>query len=151
MDLYLDPATGDLPDVNRLIGGATEIRQRISLRLQRHLGEWFLDLTQGLPFERWAQQKPVRVGEIVARIRSEIEAVPGVIGTASFSGTQDLALRQVSVTGEFLVQDGTAETVSVGGTLSGPNVSYWGVYFGARQVHQPTAGPTGARYDFGVN
>jgi len=47
-DLRLDPQTRDM--VPGIITGPAEIVQRLITRLQRELGEWFLDTEAGLPW-----------------------------------------------------------------------------------------------------
>lgn len=47
-DLKLDPASRDL--TSGLVTSLEEILQRLVTRLQREYGEWFLDITAGLPW-----------------------------------------------------------------------------------------------------
>ena len=107
MDLLL--VDGDLPSRNVLVSGRTDVRQRVTLRLSRFLGEWFLDLDAGLPYLDWLETKPPDVPSIVARIRTEIAAVDGVAATQNFSGTFDPETRVITITGEYLVSDEVEE------------------------------------------
>lgn len=149
MDLLLT-VDGDLPDRNTLVSGAIDVRQRIELRLKRHLGEWFLDTGAGLPFEDWAQQKPPDIPAIVARIRTEVAAVRGVRLTQRFEGSFDGDTRSLTINGEFLLDEEIApETLTLFAAPESGNAAYFGVYFGsARPVGSPPH--VGAYYDFGV-
>ena len=51
-DLKLDPGTGDLIVEGglQLVEGSEEGRQRLQQALAINLGEWFADVTQGLPW-----------------------------------------------------------------------------------------------------
>ena len=51
-DLKLDPGTGDLivEGGMQLVDGREEGRQRLQQALAINLGEWFADITQGLPW-----------------------------------------------------------------------------------------------------
>lgn len=144
-------ADGDLPLRNELITGRVDTQQRIALRLQRHLGEWFLDTTVGLPYEAWMEQKPPDLPSIVAAIRSEISAVRGVIGTQNFSGVHDRDTRTVRIEGEYLVSPGIAEEIAlISNPTSSGNSAFFGVFFNpARPVGQPPPAPVGAYYNFG--
>lgn len=142
---------GDLPLRNEIITGRVDTQQRIQLRLQRHLGEWFLDTLAGLPYEEWMEQKPPDVPSIVAAVRTEIAAVRGVIGTQNFSGEHDRTTRIVTITGEYLVGPGIVEEIAL---VSAPearqNSAFFGVYFNpARSVLQPPPAAVGSYYNFG--
>lgn len=97
IDVLLD-SDGDLPARTVMSRGMAITAQRISLRLHRHLGEWFEDTTAGIPWMEWKQAKPFPLADASARLRQTVEETPGVIrvedwtddydglGAASFSG-----------------------------------------------------------------
>jgi len=136
VDGYLDPVTGDLPQVSRLTSGVELIEQRIRLRLQRGLDEWFLDPTAGLPLIAWREQKPPDLAQIVALTQREIRAVPGVTTTVDFVAVHDNATRAVTVTGTALYDTEGASTVLV--VCPPPterNTSPWTVHITSRRIN----------------
>lgn len=113
VDAYLDPSTGDLPDRNQLVTGPALIRQRAAIRLGTQRGEWFLDLPQGMPFAEWSELRPVDTGEVIAFIRTELSAIPGVSGLRNFTATVDQTARRLDVEGEILTDAGEVLALSV--------------------------------------
>lgn len=114
VDTYLDPITGDLPEVSRFCTGIELIEQRIRLRLHRGTGEWFLDPNgTGLPLLEWRQMKPPDVQAIVGRLQQELRAIPGVTATRGWTGTHDHAARRLTVSGDVVVADGQVTALVV--------------------------------------
>ena len=114
IDIYIDPLTGDLPDTTRSVEGLDLVRQRIRVRLQRGLGEWFLDPANvGLPLIAWRETRPTDPDAIAAGIAAEIQSTPGVLAVADFEGAHDHAARSVTVSGRVQYDDGTVEAVQV--------------------------------------
>ena len=144
IDAYLDPLTGDLPAVSRFCTGLELIQQRIRLRLRRGTQEWFLDPANvGLPLIPWREQKPPRVSEIVGRIQQEIREVPGVTGTANFTGVHDAAARRLTISGDVLYAVGQATSVVVTGqTGVDRNVMLFTVLFPVGNIAGGVARPT---------
>lgn len=71
-DLKIDQNTGDL--TSGFVTGQDEIVQRVLIRLWRHLGEWFLNTSAGLP---WYQgPSPYIAGELSRKT--------GILGTRNF-------------------------------------------------------------------
>jgi len=121
LDFLLDDS-GDLPVVTRLGEGVRVVEQRLELRLRRHLGEWFLDTTKGLPFVEWLSTKPALV-DIAAQVRREISTCPGVLAVDSYTSAQDDA-GMVTITAAIRTEDGTT-TVGVSGIGSpSPETGY---------------------------
>lgn len=112
IDFLLDSA-GDLPVVTRMGSGVAVIEQRLELRLRRHLGEWFLNTTLGLPFIRWMESRPAPMAEIAALVRREISTCPGVLAVDSFESAIDTA-GAVTITAAIRTEDGET-TVGVSG------------------------------------
>ncbi len=133
VDAYLDPITNDLPAVNRLITGLDLVLQRIRIRLNRNRGEWFIDITAGVPLLDWLAHKPPRLGEIAAFIRSELDSIPGVAGTDEFRSSFDTATRTVRITGVVFTETGDVTTISVESSQAqvGDNPAFWTVFFSA--------------------
>lgn len=80
-DLLLD-ASGDL-DLTRggsLVTDEEAIAQEIKVRLRTDQGEYFLDVTRGLPFQRWVSMgwSVAAQREAALLVRAELLEVPGV-------------------------------------------------------------------------
>jgi hypothetical protein len=147
IDVALDPTTGDMVVPTRLITGLELIQQRIRRRLQRGTGEWFLDPAgTGLPLLAWREQKPPRIAQILQRLQDEIKAVPGVVATANFTGTHDVAAHQLTVTGDVIVDDGTVTAVVVTAPTAGrPNSMSFGVFFSSNNIRGGIPRPSRGR------
>lgn len=88
MDLALDPITGDLMLPVQLVTGPAYTRQAIDIRLGFFLGEWFLDVTKGIPyFERiFVKQKDAKA-KIDAIFKDAILGTPTVNSFLAFTST----------------------------------------------------------------
>jgi hypothetical protein len=90
-DLLIDPATGDIKIVNNApileTDEATLVRQRLTIRLNTFLGEWFYNLEVGVPyFEQILTQQYQRF--LVENIlRDVILKTEGVVRITNFEGT----------------------------------------------------------------
>lgn len=62
-----------------LIGGAEQIAQQIRLTLSIFLGEWFLDISFGVPYFENILGKGRTKSEIEAIVRKKVRDVPGVV------------------------------------------------------------------------
>ena len=92
------------------LSGADYIGQKIRQRLQFFLGEWWKDITLGVP---WIQQVLVKNGssEVVRSIvRNAILAVPGITSVTTCTVTFDTANRIASIS--FVAVYGQGQTVS---------------------------------------
>ena len=80
-DLRLDANDDlDLSGGGALVADEEAISQEIKVRLHTDQGEYFLDTTRGLPFQRWAAGKWSTAVQSEARVllRTELLEVPGV-------------------------------------------------------------------------
>lgn len=81
-DIQLDPIEHDLafgPNGDmQLLDGARRVAQQIKVTLLAFLGEWFLDITFGVPYLEEVLVKTPRPAVVNALFRSAILAVPGV-------------------------------------------------------------------------
>lgn len=98
VDVGLDES-GDLPMRTGHISGVDLVVQRIQRRIRTVKGEWMADGRVGLPYFSWFQQKPLRVDEVGAAVRSVIETTPGVQRLEDWRGSIDLATRAVTFSG----------------------------------------------------
>lgn len=80
-DLLLDRDTHDLVIVNGdlvLVDGIDLIRQRLKQRLLTVKGEWFLDVTIGLPYFAELSQKGITQSRVRSLFIAQIEGTEGV-------------------------------------------------------------------------
>lgn len=90
----LDISTGDFT----LTRGVEAIRQAIQIKLQFFQGEWFLDLTAGVPFYQSVLVKNPSPGVLQSVFRKAILEVPGVLEVTTLSITTNRATRGLTVT-----------------------------------------------------
>lgn len=116
--LMLDPVTHDLAVINNklvLVSGADEVTQRLRSRLKMFRGEWFLDLTKGVPYRTEIFVKGISSERIAAAIKMEILTTPGVLQLLSYSQSIDGATRKLNIDFEVLTSDG--EIIIFGETI----------------------------------
>lgn len=112
MDLLLNPDTGDMVYVN---GGspvtqltADVVSQRLKITLYTFLGEWFLDLTVGVPYFQQIFGK-LRTKESIDLIFQQIITNdPDVIEILTFESELSRGDRGYSMTFQVRVSDNTA-------------------------------------------
>lgn len=91
MDLLLDEDTHDIIFINGQSpvtqGAAQIVAQRLKIRLQTFLGEWFINTTYGIPYwQRILGKKTSKVA--VDRIfQEQIRAERGVVAITQFNST----------------------------------------------------------------
>ena len=112
-DIGLDPLTLDLPVFPKHISGVDLIVQRMTIRLQRFLGEWILDTSVGIPYLDFIQTRPVDVAGFGAVIRTEIETTPGVLRVDDFLGVFTIATQTLKFTGIVRLEDDEAVTSEI--------------------------------------
>ena len=97
-DIFLN---GNRISVNQ---DAEQVAQKVKTKLLFYRGEWFLDITIGVPYFQQVFVKPALIGTIESLIKSQIINTEGVNKLTSFSSNFDRNDRKFSVS--F-----TAETV----------------------------------------
>lgn len=116
-DLYLDPGTRDLKA--GIVKGVDETMQRLITRLNRELGEWFLNTSAGLP---WYQKGTGMLGSkdknrVELLIRKETLGTEGVnrivilrtlfvLGSRNFNIFMTLVLEPATVINLTLTEEG---------------------------------------------
>jgi hypothetical protein len=93
------PGLGDIliaQNVAPLVRGAAAVAQHIRQRLSFFLGEWFLDIRQGVP---WFQVILNRADEATATaiLRNVVGGTPGVLEVITFTAKLDRSTRRLSV------------------------------------------------------
>lgn len=73
------------------------IAQRIKIRLMTFLGEWFLDVTEGVPYLEQIMGKGTRESVIVSLLRGQILAVEGVTAITGLNLEVDPVTRRLTV------------------------------------------------------
>ncbi|MCG8433499.1 MAG: hypothetical protein MJA83_05665 [Gammaproteobacteria bacterium] len=89
----LDLSTGDI----QIITGNAAIAQELTIRLRFFLGEWFLDVREGIPYIQQFFRKnpnPNIIRDVIARV---VRGTPGVIDLLSLSFDLDTVARRLSV------------------------------------------------------
>lgn len=89
-----------------LVTGEDEVRQRVEQRLRMVRGEWFLDVTAGLPWFSDIFVKGQAQSVVEALIKREILQTPGVRVLNKFELTVDKATREARITAEIIGTDG---------------------------------------------
>jgi len=114
VDGDLKVVDNDIPFVN----GNEEVQQLLRQRLRTFLGEWFLDLTIGLPYFQEILKKNPNTVAIDAAFKNEILNTPGFLELSTFELDINAAARQLTVTFTGITTDGIidfSEILEVGG------------------------------------
>lgn len=129
-DLAIDRTTGDLT----LLGGdlvltqsvAQACAQRLQLGLGIALREWFLDLTEGIPYREQVLVRPVNLLVVRSLFVARILRDPDVVRLTSLTVGLDPAARRLEVSFSAQVRsgvpgfdDGQATVVGSGGVADG--------------------------------
>lgn len=100
-DIALDPTTSDLLLENfdlQLVEGRDQIAQNLAIRLRFILGEWFLDITAGVPYyDDFFIKAPNQI-RIESVLKEEILDTLGIDQILSFTSNFDAQRRIYSVT-----------------------------------------------------
>ena len=92
----------DLPLWPYLDNGPRQVAQRIETALRVELGEWFLDVTKGMPKYKWLNFRKTPLIEINNKSRSVVLGVAGVTRIARWE--TKLVARVVTTTGEVYIE-----------------------------------------------
>lgn len=121
-DLKIDQKKGDL--VRGYVTGQDEIVQRIYTRLWRHLGEWFVNTSCGLPW--YAGPSNILPGQLTPEtailgtrnfryadlwIRNEIAETAGVIRVVDFNTYFDASTRTYSIRAQIVTEHGMPQVI----------------------------------------
>jgi len=100
VDLGIDLLTGDLAIENNdliLVSGSEQMAQNLKIRLRFFQGEWFLDVTQGLPFYESILVKNPNLPDIDNIIKAEIIDTEDITQLLEYSSDYDPALRTYTI------------------------------------------------------
>jgi hypothetical protein len=87
------------------------VAQRVRTRLYLLQGEWFLDITAGMPWLQSIEGKPININYANARIKQEILNTDGVDSVLDFQSSLDRNKRLLSVTATVVTIYGTTEHI----------------------------------------
>lgn len=107
-DLYI----GDDGSAALLVNLADAVRQRVSIRLQLFLGEWFLNTRLGFPYFRDVLVKNPDFGLIRALVRTAVLKDPDVVAVPNVALDFDPVARRLTITLEAVTRDGGTLTVT---------------------------------------
>jgi hypothetical protein len=97
--LQLDTVTGDLAQpLHMITDSLTAIAQRVRIALQFFLGEWFLDLSVGVPYYERILVKNPDVRNVQSIIRKTILNVQGIRSLLSLKLSYDSSIRKLTIT-----------------------------------------------------
>lgn len=96
-DFKLGP-DGDLPEFSSLVTGVDALAQRVKIRLQTHLGEWFVRPDVGLPWRQWVALKPLPPLLVQVRVHALLADTPGVDTVRDVVAVLDEDTRTMSIT-----------------------------------------------------
>jgi hypothetical protein len=100
IDFALDPVSNDLVFQKfdfGLVDDTKQIMQNLAIRLRFILGEWYLDITQGVPyFEVFFRKAPNQI-QIESILKEEIVTTRGILELTGFESQFDQKRRIYSV------------------------------------------------------
>ncbi|MDT3454619.1 hypothetical protein ROV80_05090 [Stenotrophomonas pavanii] len=97
-----------------LVGGVARVKQQIKVTLMTWFGEYFLDVTFGVPYLESILVKNPNRSEIEAVLRKRINDVPGVNAVSSMQLNIDRERRQLEVTFQASTDEGlVADTITL--------------------------------------
>lgn len=107
-DIALD-TDGDIKITNNQVllnEGAEAIRQHLLTRFQLFFGEWFLDITEGVPWYQDILIKKPAFSVVQEILKDVILDTPGVLELRSFNLDFTAQTRQLSLTFQALTTSG---------------------------------------------
>ncbi|MFX1587236.1 MAG: hypothetical protein ACFFC1_03690 [Promethearchaeota archaeon] len=114
-DILLNELTGDLDLTNwnlRFTSSNSQyIAQKLKIRLGFFLGEWYLNINEGIPYFEKILVKNPNLSEIEDLMIEKILTVSGVESLESFNLEFDKSTRELTVS--FTVKTSEGETVSI--------------------------------------
>jgi hypothetical protein len=100
IDIALDPVTNDLvfEDFDfALVDDTRQIMQNLAIRLRFILAEWYLDITQGIPYFEFFFVKAPNQIQIESILKEEIVNTRGIVEITRFSADFNTSTRLFSV------------------------------------------------------
>lgn len=117
MDIFVDPDTGDIVYDNADLPLVTEdsrqdVAQRLRIKLQTYLGEWFLNIENGVPYYERVLRKGVRKEDIDVLFQSLIREEDGVLEIVEFESTLSPS-REYNMRFRVRTDEGQTSTINI--------------------------------------
>ena len=116
-DILLDEATGDIAVVGLTPVLTTDlgklVRQRLKIRLDTYLGEWFLNSNVGVPYFQKLFKKPYNQLAVDSIFKGIILETEDVSRITSYSTNFDTAARTFSLTFSVLTSVDTGLDITI--------------------------------------
>ena len=106
IDIGINSITNDIMSKNGLVGFVDlndEVVQRVRTRLRRVLGEWFLQITAGLPYFNGEMLGGKNKQYVMLVIKAEILNTDGVQDIKSISLEYNSDTRKITITADITV------------------------------------------------
>lgn len=100
-DMYVE--AGKLAEVHDPV---EETKQRVTVALQTHRGEWLFDVEHGLPFTEEILVKAPNLGRIVALVRAYCLTLEGITGVTTCRLSLDRPARQLNIRLNLQIPEG---------------------------------------------
>jgi len=97
IDIALNPADHDLYIKDgelKIVQGGDQVTQNLKVRLQYYLGEWFLDITEGLPFYSDILVKNPNIPSIDSILKTRIISTPEITELIEYKSSFDKLTRE---------------------------------------------------------
>lgn len=101
---------GDLPEITQHVTGILLTMQRVKIRLETALGDWFLDTSVGIDYLGLSDISPAPVEAFSAILRAETLDTPGVTAIISWVTTFDKPSQKISIEAVVETEDGLMQT-----------------------------------------
>lgn len=90
-----------------------DVAQRLKIKLQTFLGEWFLNIENGIPYYQRIFRKGIRKSEIDLIFQSAILEDDQVEAITLFDSTLDNSTRHYSMSFRVRVSDGETDLITI--------------------------------------
>lgn len=100
IDLKLVPQTNDLEFKTfdfSLVDGLDQVAQNLAIRLRFFLGEWFLNINEGIPYYEFILVKAPNQIQVESLLKEEILNTKDVVELTGFTSSFDKSRRIFSV------------------------------------------------------
>lgn len=126
-DILMDPVTEDLPAFSRHVSGMAVIAQRVRVRLTTLLGNWPLDVEEGIDWISIMGQKPVDTEAISATLVLEMLDTPGVVGVVDIEFGQTGTVFEMTATLQTEFEEDLPVVIEAPGVDGNPSITVGGV------------------------
>lgn len=107
-DILLDDTEWDVDITDNnlsLVTRADEVRQHWKQRMQTFFGEWFLDVSRGLPYLQAIYNKQTDINIVRSLLLSQTVGTPGITKVLTFDLTFDRGERRLRLDASVIAYD----------------------------------------------